>query len=106
MSKDQIPPHIRIDERQHVEKPLLDQLAGLEWEIIDLDNKQLPSDTFRDSFPEVTMMPKLRQQLKVINPWIEDDQIEEVTKRLTASFPSTGLLENNRYVFELITENT
>ena len=33
---------IRIDERNYVEKPLLDQLAGLGWEIIDLDNKQHP----------------------------------------------------------------
>ena len=36
----------------------------------------------------------LRQQLKVINPWMEDDQVEEVVKQLTASFPSTSLLEN------------
>ena len=33
--------NIRIDERHHVEKPLLDQLASLGWEIIDLDSKQL-----------------------------------------------------------------
>ena len=32
----------RLDERQHVEKPLLDQLAGLGWEILDLDAKQHP----------------------------------------------------------------
>ena len=40
MSTDKTPKHIRIDERNHVEKPLLDQLAGLGWEIIDLDSKQ------------------------------------------------------------------
>ena len=38
---------IRIDERNYVEKPLLDQLAGLGWEIIDLDNKQHPADSNR-----------------------------------------------------------
>ena len=27
---------LRLDERNHVEKPLLDQLAGLGWEVIDL----------------------------------------------------------------------
>ena len=32
--------HIKLDERNHVEKPLLDQLAGLGWEIIDLDSTQ------------------------------------------------------------------
>ena len=31
---------LRIDEPNYVEKPLLDQLSGLGWEIVDLDNKQ------------------------------------------------------------------
>ena len=97
---------IKLDERNHVEKPLLDQLAGLHWQVIDLDSKQQPSDTFRDSFTEVVMLPILRQQLKVINPWLEDDQIEEVVKQLTASFPTTSLIQNNRHVFNLLLEDT
>ena len=37
-----------LDERNHVERPLLDQLAGLDWEVIDLtDMKQTPADTSR-----------------------------------------------------------
>jgi len=107
MSKSDTPKHIRLDERNHVEKPLLDQLAGLGWNIIDLtDQKQKPGDTGRETFTEVILPQALRQQLKVINPWLEDDQVEEVVKQLTASFPSTGLLENNRYLFDLLLENT
>ena len=84
------PKHVKLDERNHVEKPLLDQLAGLGWEVIDLtDMKQTPADTHRESFTEVVMTPVLRERLKVINPWLEDDQVEEVVKQLTASFPST-----------------
>ena len=97
---------IRLDERNHVEKPFLDQLAGLGWEILDLDNRQLPTDSHRRSFNEVVMLPVLRERLEVINPWLENDQIDEVVKRLTASFPGTGLLENNRYVLNLLLENT
>jgi type I restriction enzyme R subunit len=37
MIQDKTPHHIRLDERNHVEKPLLDQLAGLGWEVLDLD---------------------------------------------------------------------
>ena len=37
---DKTPPHIKLDERNHVEKPLLDQLDGLDLEILDLNNKQ------------------------------------------------------------------
>ena len=39
-----IPQNLRLDERNHVEEPLLDQLDGLKWEIIDLDSKQYPGD--------------------------------------------------------------
>jgi type I restriction enzyme, R subunit len=97
---------IRLDERNHVEKPLLDQLAGLQWEVLDCDNKQHPSETFRETFTEVVLLPVLRAQLKVINPWLEDDQVEEVVKQLTANFPGTGLIQNNRHVLHLLLENT
>ena len=97
---------IKLDERNGVEKPLLDQLYGLDWEILDLDKKQKPQDTFRESFTEVVMLPVLREQLTIINPWLETDQIEEAIKQLTANFPSTNLLENNRHVFKLLQENT
>ena len=82
-SRDETPKHIKLDERNHVEKPLLDQLdkakGGLGWDVIDLtDNKQQPSDSHRETFTEVVMLPVLREQLKVINPWLEDDQVERV----------------------------
>jgi type I restriction enzyme R subunit len=105
-SIDKTAKEIKLDERNHVEKPVLDQLADLHWEIKDLDGKQHPSDTFRESFTEVVMLPVLREQLKVINTWLEDDQVEEVLKQLTASFPSTGLILNNRHAFNLLLENT
>ncbi len=104
--QDKIPPHIKLDERNHVEKPLLDQLAGLGWEVLDLDAKQSPKDTGRDNFSEVVMGSVLREQLKIINPWLEFDQIEEVVKQLTANFPGNNLLENNRHAFNLLLENT
>ena len=107
MNTDKTPRHIKLDERNHVEKPLLNQLEGLGWEIVDLTNKkQQPQDTGRQNFTEVIMLPVLRNQLKAINNWLEDDQIDEIIKQLTASFPSTSLLENNKYLFELLLENT
>ena len=57
MTPTDTPPHIKLDERNHVEKPLLDQLAGSDWEIIDLDNKQHPGDTYRETLTEVVMLP-------------------------------------------------
>src|SRR6185312_12661851 len=97
---------IKLDERHHVERPFLDLLEGLGWTMIDLDSKQLPAATYRENFTDVVMRPVLRKQLKVINPWLEDDQIEMVVKQLTESFPGAGLLQNNQHVFQLLTENT
>jgi type I restriction enzyme R subunit len=83
MINERLVKELKLDERNHVEKPLLDQLRGLGWEIKDLDGKQHPSDTGRESFTEVVLLPVLRQQLKVINDWLEDDQVEEVVKKIT-----------------------
>lgn len=49
-----MPSFLRLDELNHVEEPFLDQLAGLDWEIIDLLSKHNPSDTFRASFTEIS----------------------------------------------------
>lgn len=96
----------RLDERNHVEKPLLEQLEELDWNVIDLtDQKQKPSATGRDVFTQVFMPEVLRKQLKVINPWLEEDQVDDVIKQLTDSFPSSSLLENNKHLFQLLTEN-
>jgi type I restriction enzyme R subunit len=97
---------IRLDERNHVEKPLLEQLSELKWEVIDLEVKQVPKQSLRNSFDEVVLEPVLREQLKIINPWLDDDQVDEAMKRLIANFPGTNLLENNRHVLNLLLENT
>jgi type I restriction enzyme R subunit len=97
---------IKLDEKNHVEEPFLAQLEELGWEVIRLETKQNPRETFRDSFTELVMLPMLRESLRTINPWLEDDQVEEVIKRLTANFPATSLLENNRHVLKLLLENT
>jgi hypothetical protein len=40
---------LTLDERNHVENPLLDQLTGLGWEVLDLDVKQHPGDSLREA---------------------------------------------------------
>jgi type I site-specific restriction-modification system R (restriction) subunit len=90
MNTDRTPQYIKLDERNHVEKPLLDQLEGLGWEIINLDNKQHPADSYRDSFTEVVLPAVLREQLKVINTWLEDDQVEEAVTQLEQQLSETS----------------
>jgi type I restriction enzyme, R subunit len=100
--------HHKLDERNHVELPLLGQLEGLGWEVLDLTAKQhqKPGDSYREGFAETVLLPVLREQLPVLNPWLEADQVEAAVKKLTASFPGTQLLKNNQYALNLLTEGT
>ena len=70
----------------------MSSLRGWAGTVIDLtDKNQKPSDTFRESFTEVVMLPVLWDQLKVINPWLEDDQVEEVAKTTYRELPGHGV---------------
>jgi type I restriction enzyme R subunit len=66
-------------------RPLLDQLAGLSWEILDLDNKQHPGDTFRGNFTEVMILTVLRAQLKIIKAGWMTSRWERLDKQFTAN---------------------
>jgi type I restriction enzyme R subunit len=115
--------YAKLDEEHYVENPFLAQLQRLGWKIY-RQNKDNPEDVkeiiefndlmepiyrssvkFRESFREVILEKELRESIKKINPWIEDDQISEVIRRIT--IPQTNsLLEINREIHYLLTENT
>jgi len=113
----------KLDEEHYVENPFLFQLQRLGWKIY-RQNKDNPEDTkeiisftssleaeygesqrLRESFKEVILEGVLRESLKRINPWIEDDQISEVVRRITTP-QSNSLLEANKEIHDLLLENT
>ena len=101
---------LKIDEYSKVEKPLLEQLIGLGWnkdknEVIELQMQQTPNQSFRSSFSEVVLLPKLKASLKKINPFLTNGQIDEVARKIT-TFSKNSLLENNQQVLNLLLENT
>lgn len=57
MPPNQTPQAVKLDERNHVEKPLLDQLHGLGWDVLDLEMKQQPGETGRENFAQVVILP-------------------------------------------------
>lgn len=102
-------------EYRYVERPFLDQLAALGWEIIDqgLGIPYDPQESRRDSFSEVALKRIFKREIYRINqdeqdqPWLSDDQLEMlyalVTEpRLTGS---PGLLEINEYLFGQLLKN-
>ena len=113
----------KLDEEHYVENTFLAHLKKLGWkiyrqnkdnsedikEIIEFNNLMEPtygnSVKFRESFREVILEKELRESIKRINPWIEDDQINEVIRRITTP-QANSLLEANREIHDLLLENT
>ncbi len=101
---------LKIDEFSSVEHPFMDQLRELGWsdgknEVLELQMQQQPEQSYRSSFNQVILEPKLRAALKDINPFLTEGQMDEVVARI--SIPSGGsLLENNERVFTLMTQGT
>lgn len=96
---------LKLDEYSHVEKPFLEQLEGLGWDVLELQMQQQPEQSFRTSFSEVVLKPKLREALVKINPFLTDAQVDELERKIT-TFQKNSLLENNHQVLHYLLENT
>lgn len=98
-----------LHEKEYVEEPFLETLDKLGWDIIrlkgPLEGQQTPDQSFREDFSQVILRPKLVEALKKINPFLEDDQTDEVIRRLT-HFSSKDLINVNQKVLDRILENT
>jgi type I restriction enzyme R subunit len=95
-------------EYTEIEKPLLDQLGGLRWTVIEGD-KWDPSVTERATFRDVLLEGRLRKALVELNPgpggqpWLDDSRLSEAVSSLTR--PEVGkLLEINERMTERLLE--
>lgn len=112
----------KLDEEYYVENPFLAHLQKLGWKIF-RQNKDDPEDVkeiksfnsssepvysesvkFREDFREVILEEELKNSLKRINTWIEEDQITEVIRKITTP-QANSLLEANREIHDLLLEN-
>jgi type I restriction enzyme R subunit len=75
-----------MSEHAFVEKPFLDQLAALNWQVVD-QGPGVPADpakSSRASFREIILEGVFRQSLHSINrtdqgqPWLTDKQIDDL----------------------------
>jgi len=96
-------------ESAFVEKPFLDQLASLDWQVID-QGPGVPTDptkSFRTSFREVILKGVFRQSLHEINrteqgqPWLTDKQIDDLIDEILNQ-PAKSLVEANEAVLKLL----
>jgi type I restriction enzyme R subunit len=95
---------LRLDEKNHVEEPLLEHLNQLGWQALRLEmHQQVPEETGRRDFSQVVLEKRLGAAIQKINDWMEPDQVEEVVRRL-CDFQSSSLIENNQQVLKWLTD--
>jgi type I restriction enzyme R subunit len=91
-----------MSEYQFVEKPLLNQLASMGWQVIEqgVGIPQDPTISLRSSFREVLLKGEFIKAVKAINtldngqPWLTDSQLESLFDDFT-HFDTTDLLKAN-----------
>jgi len=101
---------LRLDEYTTVEKPFLDQLKEIGWELYELNEANQvndPSASLRKSLREVILKDVLAERLVKINPILKDQpaQIQQVIKEISDDLP-TDLMSANEQVLHLLLNNT
>lgn len=98
-----------MSEYLHVEKPFLDQLAALDWKVIDQGQGFIPSDpikSLRTSFRQWILPEVFREAVRSINltsdgtPWLTDRQLDDLRDQILRQ-PNRTLLEANEAVQNL-----
>lgn len=102
-------------EYTNVEKPFLEKLRELNWQVIDQGSHGIPQDpaiSLRSNFKEVTLKEIFLQAVKRINTsggseWLTDKQLEDVYLEITSTEKSPrSLLEANKLVHERLIGKT
>lgn len=97
----------------NVEKPFLEKLRQLGWQVIDqgIGIPQSPDKSLRKSFREVVLEEEFKKAVRSINKtpdgreWLTDDQLDAILDEVTAHH-GKKLFEANKNVFYLLTKNT
>jgi type I restriction enzyme R subunit len=99
-----------MSEYLHVEKPFLDQLAALGWEVIDHGVGMIPADpitSLRSHFREWILPNIFRESVRKINAtegepeWLTDRQLEDLRLQLLR-MPGRSLLDANEAIQALL----
>jgi type I restriction enzyme, R subunit len=92
-----------MSEYRHVEKPFLDQLAALGWQVVNQGQSVIPTDparSLRTSFREWFLPEVFRKAVRSINltadgkPWLTDHQLDDLRDQILRQ-PNRTLFEAN-----------
>lgn len=97
----------------NVEKPFLEKLRQLGWQVIDqgLGVPQDPAKSLRNNFKEVILTDEFKKAIKNINrtsdgkEWLTDKQLDEILFEIQ-NFPGQGLHEVNKEIHRMLLKGT
>jgi len=92
------------DEYSEVERPALDALEQLGWDII--DQQQMRWVDPRETESTAVLKPHLRAAIERLNPWINDNNLDSVTTELQHITGTNTMAENNEIHEKLIRHTT
>lgn len=88
----------------NVEKPFLDKLRQIGWEVYDNGAggvPENPAESFRTSFKEVILKEKFEWAVKTLNPWITNEQFNYCFDKISEQGPK-DLFTANKDIFNLL----
>ncbi len=91
-------------EYSNVEKPFLDKLRQIGWQVYDNGSGGIPenpNDSFRTNFLEVILKGKFDETIKALNPWITNEQLRYCYDKI-AQLGTIDLFTANKQVFTLL----
>lgn len=91
------------DEFDKVELPAIEQLQSLGWEYVKGEDLSPDKSSERTSFKELVLEKRLSANIKRINPWISDQNLNKVVKDLTKT-QYTNLIEANQAIWTMLNE--
>jgi len=103
-----------MSEYSNVEKPFLEKLLQIGWQVIDHGASGIPQDptkSYRKNFKEVVLEKVFKESLQKINrtddgiEWLTDKQLEEVFTEISDQI-GKSLHEANKAIFNLLLKNT
>ena len=97
----------------NVEKPFLEKLRLLGWQVIDqaIGIPQEPAKSLRENFKQVVLPEEFKKAIKKINTtpggseWLTDKQLDEILFEIQ-NFPGKSLHEANKEIHRLLLKGT
>lgn len=91
------------DEYGTVERPALDALDTLGWDVVDREREDWPDP--RETYSSVVLEPQLRDAIEHLNPWINENNLNKAVREIQ-QVAGTSTMHENQLIHEKLVRHT